>query len=133
MFPIRDHNPSVRRAYVTYGLILLNIAVYAATWDYSPAQTARFFAEYDLRPAQFLAGSGLETILTAMFLHAGIMHLSGNMLYLWIFGDNLEDILGRGRFLMFFHICAGPASVVPMVGASGAIGGLYAFIPQGAD
>ena len=134
MFPIRDHNPSASIPYVTYGLILINVAVFLATWDYGPRQMQQLFLHYGLRPAQFFAGQGYSSLFTTMFLHAGFMHLAGNMLYLWIFGDNLEDMLGHRRFLMFymassvgaalFHMALDPWSLVPMVGASGAIVGV---------
>jgi membrane associated rhomboid family serine protease len=134
MFPIRDHNPSASIPYVTYGLILINVAVFLATWDYGPRQMQQLFLHYGLRPAQFFAGQGYSSLFTTMFLHAGFMHLAGNMLYLWIFGDNLEDMLGHRRFLMFymasgvgaalFHLVSDPWSLVPMVGASGAIAGV---------
>ena len=97
MFPIRDHNPSASIPYVTYGLILINVAVFLATWDYGPRQMQQLFLHYGLRPAQFFAGQGYSSLFTTMFLHAGFMHLAGNMLYLWIFGDNLEDMLGHRR------------------------------------
>jgi membrane associated rhomboid family serine protease len=90
----------------------------------------RFVALYSLRPAYFHA----ENLITHMFLHAGWLHVLGNMLFLWVFGDNVEDILGHGKFLIFYLLCgvtAGlaqvaidPGSRIPMVGASGAIAGV---------
>lgn len=136
MFPIRDHNPSGRTPYVTYALILINVVVFFSYSSAlgSPAQAAAFFNTWGLVPANFSTGNGLTSIFTSMFLHGGLMHLGGNMLYLWIFGDNMEDELGHGKFLGFYllsgvgaalaQVISNPASPVPMVGASGAIAGV---------
>lgn len=136
MFPIRDHNPSERTPYVTYGLIALNILVFLAEL---PAMgddlaLAAFFDDWALVPAEVTAGKGTYTILTSMFVHASLMHIAGNMLFLWIFGDNLEDQMGHAGFALFYlasgvaaalaHIAADPQSVLPTVGASGAIAGV---------
>ena len=136
MFPIRDHNPSGRRPYVTMALVAVNIAVFLAALlslrdDFV---LGWFYYNWGLVPDRILAGQGFWTLLTSMFLHGGWMHLLGNMLFLWIFGDNLEDTLGHLRYLLFYlgsGLCAAalqigmdPASVVPMVGASGAIAGV---------
>ncbi|MCR9125239.1 MAG: rhomboid family intramembrane serine protease [Rhodobacteraceae bacterium] len=136
MFPIRDHNPSGRTPYVTYALIVLNIAVfisYAGLFQDVQAINA-FFLQWAILPARISTGAGLETLLTSMFLHGGLMHLAGNMLFLWIFGDNMEDEMGHGGFLAFYiaaglaaglvHVVSAPGSVVPTVGASGAIAGV---------
>ncbi|WP_022702722.1 rhomboid family intramembrane serine protease [Pseudorhodobacter ferrugineus] len=136
MFPIRDHNPSGRVPYVTYGLILFNIGIFASYWWAIPdeAVLSMFFVDWGVVPRNVLAGTGWETLFTSMFLHAGFMHLAGNMLFLWIFGDNLEDVLGHVRYLGFYllsglaaaglQVFADPSSGVPMVGASGAIAGV---------
>ena len=136
MFPIRDHNPSGRTPYVTYALIGLNVAVFliVLSSQTSDRAIAAFFFNWGLVPAQIGSGGGYITILTSMFLHAGWMHLIGNMLFLHIFGDNLEDDMGHGRFLLFYlasglaaaflQYAADPTSQVPMVGASGAIAGV---------
>lgn len=136
MFPIRDHNPSGRVPYVTYGLILMNIGIFASYWLTTPdeAQLSMLFVDWGVVPRNVVAGTGFETLFTSMFLHAGFMHLAGNMLFLYIFGDNLEDVLGHVRYLGFYllsglaaaglQVFADPASVVPMVGASGAIAGV---------
>jgi membrane associated rhomboid family serine protease len=136
MFPIRDHNPSGRTPFVTYALIAMNIAVFLGYWltvtdDY---QLAVFFNRWGLVPVAVMQGYQAETVVTSMFLHGGWMHLAGNMLFLWIFGDNLEDEMGHGRFALFY-LAAGLAaaflqtaadlrSQIPMVGASGAIAGV---------
>lgn len=136
MFPIRDHNPSGRTPFVTLALLAANVLVFLA---YYPAATsdfalARFYMHWGLVPLRLMSGEGYETLVTHMFLHGGWMHLAGNMLFLWIFGDNLEDQMGHFGFLLFYlaaglaaaglQIAADPGSSVPMVGASGAIAGV---------
>lgn len=136
MFPIRDHNPSGAVPYVTYALMVVNTAVFVAYWTAltDDRQLDAFFYAWGLVPDALLAGDGLSTPLTSMFLHGGWMHLIGNMWFLWIFGDNLEEEFGHRWFLTFyllsglaaaaFQIAADPASDLPMVGASGAIAGV---------
>lgn len=136
MFPIRDHNPSGRTPHVTRLLIVLNVAIFLAYWYGLGSDRAigRFFMDWGLVPARIIYGEGYETFVTSMFLHGGWMHLLGNMLFLHVFGDNMEDRMGHGRFLAFYlgaglaaalaQMAADPASMVPMVGASGAIAGV---------
>jgi membrane associated rhomboid family serine protease len=136
MFPIRDHNPSGRTPYVTYSLIAINIAVFLAYWYGLQSENAlnEFFYTYGLVPRIVMSGHNLPSLLTHMFMHGGWMHLAGNMLFLWIFGDNLEDLMGHAKFLMFYivaglaaaalQIAVDPTSLAPMVGASGAIAGV---------
>ncbi|RJE85969.1 rhomboid family intramembrane serine protease [Paracoccus onubensis] len=133
MFPIRDHNPSTRKPVVTYGLISANVAMYLLTLPgFEGGQT--LWVWLALYPVAISHGELIWGLLTHMFLHAGIMHIAGNMLFLWIFGDNLEDQMGRLGFLCFYLACglgaafaqiaADPLASVPMVGASGAIAGV---------
>jgi len=136
MFPIRDHNPSGRMPFVTYALIAANIAVFLSYWLTIPTESdlARFFFDWGLVPGYVTQGARVETVVTSMFLHGGWMHLAGNMLFLWIFGDNLEDEMGHLPFAGFYlvsgvaaaalQVAADPGSAVPMVGASGAIAGV---------
>ncbi|SFI51387.1 rhomboid family intramembrane serine protease [Celeribacter neptunius] len=136
MFPIRDHNPSRRPALVTYALIALNLAVFLAMLPAYGDERAllSIYSDWALLPARISAGSGYDTFFTSMFMHGGFMHIAGNMLFLWIFGDNLEDEMGHVRYLLFYLLCgiaagmsqylAAPTSRVPMVGASGAIAGV---------
>lgn len=135
MFPIRDHNPSGRTPYVTFGLIALNALVFLSYWtSLQGDEIDRFFQIWGLVPAALTQGQSLATIMTSMFLHAGWLHLLGNMLFLWIFGDNLEDEMGHAGFLGFYllsgiaaalaQVAMDPTSFVPMVGASGAIAGV---------
>lgn len=136
MFPIRDHNPSEKTPYVTYALIAANVLVflsYAVLFGDERALSA-FYSNWALVPAAVSDGRNLHTLVTSMFLHAGLMHLGGNMLFLWIFGDNLEEDMGHVGFLLFYlasglgaafaQVLAAPYSMVPMVGASGAIAGV---------
>ncbi|MEL6452344.1 MAG: rhomboid family intramembrane serine protease [Pseudomonadota bacterium] len=136
MFPIRDHNPSGRTPYVTYLLMAANIAIflsYVGLFDDARALNG-FFLSYAAIPARISTGDGLGTLLSSMFLHGGWMHLIGNMLFLWIFGDNVEDEMGHGPYLLFYlaaglaagliHVISAPYSTVPTVGASGAIAGV---------
>ena len=136
MFPIRDHNPSLRTPFVTYALIAANILIFAAYWPYfaDEARLASFFGDWAMIPAEVSNGERVHTLLTSMFLHGSLMHLGGNMLFLWIFGDNLEDELGHVGFLVFYlasgigadvaQLLSAPTSPVPTVGASGAIAGV---------
>lgn len=146
MFPFRDHNPSRRTPIVTYLLLAANILVFLSYMSLfsNPRDLEVFFAIYGMMPARLSAGSGIETLFTSMFLHAGFMHLAGNMLFLFIFGDNLEDEMGPVRFLGFYLIgglvaglaqyAVDPFSQVPVVGASGAIaavmGGYLLLFPK---
>lgn len=134
MFPFRDHNPSNRIPYVSYALIALNILIYCLYGFLSNDQIWAVFDEWALVPAEVMQGEALHTFITAMFMHGGWMHLAGNMLFLWVFGDNLEDYLGHVGMLLFYLICGvgaslaqiaiDPYSTIPNVGASGAIAGL---------
>jgi membrane associated rhomboid family serine protease len=144
MFPIRDHNPSERTPYVTYVLVAINVLVFLGQMSLGERALAEFFYYWGVVPERIMAGYGFETLATSMFIHSGFMHILGNMLFLWIFGDNLEDELGHGGFLLFYlvaglgaaaaQILANPASGIPMVGASGAIagvmGGYLLFFPK---
>ena len=142
MFPLRDENPSRSAPIITRALIVLNAAafiyqlmlgpdlhVFMYTWGMVPARVTlalRYGEESLVAPSL--------TLLTSMFLHGGWLHLIGNMWYLWIFGDNVEDRLGRGRFLLFYlaaglvaallHYALNTDSRLPTVGASGAIAGV---------
>ena len=133
MIPIRDQIPTQRVPYVNYMLIALNIIVFVLQWLAGDNQEA-LVNQFALIPASFLKEFDLGNIFnifTSMFMHAGLAHLGGNMLYLWIFGDNVEDSLGHGKYLLFYliggliasmaHIFTNPASQIPTVGASGAI------------
>ncbi len=136
MFPIRDHNPSERRPYVTWVLMALNIGIFASYWPLfdDPRELQRFYYDWAMVPALVTQEGDYQTMLTSMFLHGGILHLAGNMLFLWIFGDNIEDEMGHLPYLMFYlacgigaglvHVLSAPVSPVPTVGASGAIAGV---------
>ena len=136
MLPIRDHNPSGRTPYVTYALMAINIVVFLSYWHLfaNPRSLNEFFYEWSMVPVLVTMEGSYHTVLTSMFLHGGFMHLAGNMLFLWIFGDNMEDEMGHLGYLLFYlaagigaglvHVAAGPYSQVPTVGASGAIAGV---------
>lgn len=129
MIPLRDVIPSRTTPLVTIALIALNTLAFLlelSTGD----QIDTFVRTWALVPADF----SMLTLFTSMFLHGGVLHFGGNMLYLWIFGDNVEDRMGHGRFLTFYLLCGAiaalaqvatsPDSGVPMLGASGAIAGV---------
>src|SRR5215467_6782933 len=133
MIPIKVTQPSYSRPVVTTALIAVNIMVFLYQFWLGlvdPYSLNHFMSVWSLRPAYF----HIENVLTAMFVHANWMHVLGNMLFLWVFGDNVEDILGHGKYLLFYLICGSvaamaqvlmdPSSRVPMVGASGAIAGV---------
>ena len=136
MFPIRDHNPSERTPFVTYTIIVVNVLVwlYQLSIQSNDSAMAEFLYRWALFPAAVTEGHDYRGLLSHMFLHAGFLHLAGNMLFLWIFGDNLEDQMGHLGFLIFYlasglvaalaQIAPDPASTIPMVGASGAIAGV---------
>ena len=140
MFPVSDVIPSRTVPFVTVSLIIVNLAVFVYQLLLPPPGLDLFIAHYAVVPAWFW----LPSLVTSQFLHGGWLHVLGNMLYLWIFGDNVEDRLGHGRYL-FFYLGAGaaaallqivfnPFSAVPMLGASGAIAGVmgayFVLYPQ---
>jgi len=130
VIPLRDVIPSRTRPGVTITLIALNVAVYLFGLFLTDDSRQAFVYTFGLVPAYF----SIVSVFTAMFVHGGLMHLAGNMLFLWIFGDNVEDRVGHGRFVAFYLLCGFAAAVaqtvlnrnslVPMVGASGAIAGV---------
>jgi membrane associated rhomboid family serine protease len=149
MIPIRDDIPSRRYPIVTVVLIVVNVLAFFYELLLGPAELQRFFYAYAVVPVKYFARGyrdwwgtfhEYETselvlpIFTAMFLHGGWLHLGGNMLYLWIFGDNVEDRMGHFRFLVFYLLCGVAATMahvvtnadshVPSLGASGAISGV---------
>tara|TARA_Y100001933_G_scaffold237733_3_gene260902 strand:+ start:12460 stop:13155 length:696 start_codon:yes stop_codon:yes gene_type:complete len=144
VIPLRDDNPSATPPVVTVGVLTAVAAVFLWQWSLPPAgfETAVYalglipgvlFGLHAL-PAELAIVPAEVTVLTSMFLHGGWMHLIGNMLFLWVFGDNVEDAMGHGRFAVFYVTCGiaaafaqvlpDPHSVVPMIGASGAISGV---------
>jgi rhomboid family protein len=140
MFPVSDVIPSRTVPFVTVGLILVNALVFLYEVTLGPAALRAFMASYAVIPAGFWWPS----LFTSQFLHAGWMHVIWNMVYLWIFGDNVEDHLGHGLYLVFYlsagaaaailQVLFNPFSGLPMVGASGAIAGVmgayFVLYPQ---
>jgi membrane associated rhomboid family serine protease len=144
MIPISDENPTKLTPYVTIALILACAGVYAWQFHLKGDAYGDFMLHYGFTPSSLMSpqfeASGIPavpavvSIFTAMFLHGGVLHLIGNMLYLWIFGNNIEDAMGHARFLVFYLLSGvaaaltmafmDPSSVQPMVGASGAISGV---------
>lgn len=136
MFPIRDHNPSGRTPYVTLALIAANVLIFLGYFLTltDEVSLAYFFYDWGLVPRFISEGEGAAGMFIHMFLHGGWMHLLGNMLFLYIFGDNLEDVMGHLGFAVFYLLsglaaaflqyAADPMSEIPMVGASGAIAGV---------
>ncbi|HEX6210346.1 MAG TPA: rhomboid family intramembrane serine protease [Methylomirabilota bacterium] len=130
MFPLRDVIPSRTAPVVTVALVAANVAAFLIQQWLSPASLVALVGQWGLVPAHYSPAS----VFTAMFLHEGWLHAGANALALWIFGENVEDRLGRGRFLLFYLGCGvaaalaytwrHPASPVPLVGASGAVAGV---------
>jgi len=130
MFPLRDTQPSYSRPVVTVLIIAINVLVFLREFTLDEYSRNAFIAMYGLTPDHFQ----IQNVLTSMFVHGGWMHVLGNMWFLWIFGDNIEDILGHAKYLGFYLLCGvaaaltqvliDPFSRIPMVGASGAIAGV---------
>jgi membrane associated rhomboid family serine protease len=142
VIPYKDDNPTETAPVVMVGLIAVNVLVYLFFRLQGPRAFSAAVFTFGLVPRELWSGhpaggAGISpafSILTSMFMHGGLLHLAGNMLYLWIFGNNIEDYLGHVRFLIFYLLCGLAAagmfilfnlgSAVPMVGASGAIAGV---------
>ncbi len=147
MFPIGDDNRDrLHRPVITYLLTALNIAVFLYMLTLRGRDQAFFVYQWGVIPARFTHTAAFQaanpeitsplylTLFTAMFLHGGWLHIGGNMLFLWVFGDNVEDAMGPGRFIVFYllvglagnftHIYFNQSSLVPSIGASGAIAGV---------
>jgi membrane associated rhomboid family serine protease len=146
VIPLSDDNPTRQRPVVTGGLIFLCLSVFIWQLSFSERDAERVIETFGFTPASLLPAiyrsSGFDypwawaTVMTSMFLHGGFLHLGGNMLYLWIFGNNVEEAMGHGRYFCFYLACgiaaalvqalSEPSSRIPMVGASGAISGVLA-------
>jgi len=137
MIPIRDDNPTRTLPFVNYLLIALNVAAWLAQfWLMTEVDPRIVLSSFGLVPTRLLNDPAGEsfTLLTSMFMHGDWAHIGWNMVFLYIFGDNVEDAVGHGRYLLFYLVCGalaafaqvfvGPDSTVPMVGASGAISGV---------
>jgi membrane associated rhomboid family serine protease len=134
--PLKDANPTERFPFVTIALIVANVVVFL--YELSLGSNLRpFFVTYGAVPYELTHGGGPSSYLSlvsSMFLHGGFFHVGGNMLYLWIFGNNIEDLLGPAKFLFFYlatglaaglvHVLIHPGSTVPVIGASGAVSGV---------
>ena len=133
LFPYKDDNPRILVPYVTYAIISINVLIFVFQLNMgmvSSAAEREFIYRFGFIPANF----SIITVFTSMFLHGGISHIMGNMWFLWVFGDNVEGVLGHVKFTVFYIICGlaatmsqlfvDPSSTIPMVGASGAIAGV---------
>jgi rhomboid family protein len=149
MFPLRDTVPGRRPPVVVWALVFINVLVFLYEVHLTPQALHQFIDQYAMVPARLTAPGGLErywlTVITAMFLHGGWLHLIGNMWFLWIFGDNVEDRFGPLGFLALYlvggmaagglQVVTDPSSAVPSLGASGAIAavlGAYLVLFPGA-
>ena len=140
MIPLRDVIPSRTTPYVTISVIILNALAFLYEASLPDSVLEGFVRAYGVVPVSL----GWSAVITSMFLHGGWLHIAGNMLYLWLFGDNVEDRLGHGRFLVFYvacgsvaavtHVAMSPLSTTPTIGASGAIAGVmgayFVLYPQ---
>ena len=144
MIPLKDDNPTSGKPIVTYFIIILCVLIFLTQFSTQSYKTGQLFYSYGLIPSVLMGHKQLPmdlyvlpgwlTIFSSMFMHGGFMHLIGNMLYMWIFADNIEDNLGKSRFVIFYLLAGIGAAMtqvlidthseVPMVGASGAIGGV---------
>lgn len=138
MIPIKDENPTSTFPIFTIGIILVNIASYIIfNLGLSEESFHKFVLQAGVVPARFFKYSDsyeYKTIVFSMFLHANFLHLAGNMIYFWVFGNNIEDKIGHIRFLVFYFLCGSMAAVsqaamnadstLPLIGASGAIAGV---------
>jgi membrane associated rhomboid family serine protease len=146
MIPLRDENPTRTVPFVNHALVAVNIAVFIyqvlLAVDGGPQATMAFIERLAVTPAVLLSPASWSqapvpppaTLMTSMFVHGSFLHLAGNMLYLWVFGDNIEDSMGHLKYLVFYIACGlgaavaqvavAPSSALPMVGASGAIAGV---------
>lgn len=142
MVPLRDNNPISITPYVTYGLFIANIAVFVYQLSLSEPQLEQFFRVAAMVPCELSGSCAIAqpflpewmTLFTSQFLHGGFLHIAGNMLFLWIFGNNIEDRLGHVKYLIFYLTCGALAALtqwffsqnsqIPSLGASGAIAGI---------
>jgi membrane associated rhomboid family serine protease len=137
VLPISDDNRGRRtQPVVTWALIAINVVIYAYQWTLDDRDLFLFLDKWATVPAEITSGQAYFTLITCAFLHGSWFHLGSNMLFLWIFGDNVEDVMGHAKYLVFYLITAGAASYaqvlvdtgsrIPLVGASGAVSGLLA-------
>ncbi len=144
MIPLRDENPSRNPPYVVWALIAANALVFLLELSLPPDKLQEFFVLFGIVPARFTHPEWARALgipvddwwpfLTSLFIHGGWFHIIGNMWFLWVFGDNVEDRMGHGRFLLFYilcgviagfaHLVTNPTSTIPAFGASGAISGV---------
>lgn len=133
-FPLKDENPTEKKPILTVTLIVANVGIFLFAYLSGQNAYEQILSKYGMIPNEISKGINLHTIFTSMFLHGGFVHLIGNVLFLWIFGDNIEDLFGRSKFLLIYfgsgvaaslaHVAFNPNSTVTTIGASGAIAGI---------
>jgi membrane associated rhomboid family serine protease len=133
MLPLRDDIPSIKRPIVTYTIVALNVVMFLYEMSLGKGLQS-FIISYGVTPEHIVSGNGFYTLITSMFIHGDFWHILGNMLFLWIFGDNVEDSLGKFWFIIMYflagivgsvaHILVSQSSTIPTIGASGAISGV---------
>ena len=137
MFPLKDDNPTEIKPLVTIGLIIFCIFIFFYQLSLSESENYELIYQFGMKPNGLLSSqysSNMITLFTSMFMHGSFLHLLGNMLFLWIYGNNIEDSMGHFRFFIFYIICGlaaaflqafiTPTSNIPMIGASGAVSGI---------
>lgn len=144
LVPLKDDNPTRSFAVLTAIFVAINAAVFVHQATLAPAASEEFILRFGMIPAVLTGEAYIDealapppawtTVFSAMFLHGSLMHVAGNMLYLWTFGNNIEDSMGRFRFVVFYALCGlaaafaqgavDPSSTTPMIGASGAVSGV---------
>ena len=137
MFPLKDDNPTQTKPIVTIALIAICVCIFLYQFSLLHSENTFIINSFGMKPKELFLNPGFtnySTIFSSMFLHGGFMHLIGNMLFLWIYGNNIEDAMGHIKFLLFYFVCGlaaalsqalvTPNSDIPMIGASGAVSGV---------
>ena len=137
MFPLKDDNPTKTKPIITIGIIIFCITIFLYQFSLIDTKNFEIINNFGMKPKDLLSSNSISvyfTLFSSMFLHGGFMHLIGNMLFLWIYGNNIEDAMGHYKFLLFYITCGlaaaflqafvAPNSDIPMIGASGAVSGV---------
>ncbi len=138
MFPLKDDNPTKNTPFATILIIVLCVAIFIYQFSLTEISNNEFIYSYGMKPASLFSNnnliSSIITVFSSMFMHGGFFHLAGNMLFLWIYGNNIEDAMGSIKFIFFYFTCGiaaallqasiTPYSNIPMIGASGAVSGV---------
>ena len=138
MFPLKDDNPTQNTPFATIFIIALCVTIFIYQLSLTEISNSEFIYSYGMKPASLFSNNNLVssiiTVFSSMFMHGGFFHLAGNMLFLWIYGNNIEDAMGTVKFILFYFTCGiaaallqafiTPYSNIPMIGASGAVSGV---------